>query len=183
MKQPNLSSKFSLAVLASRRYAVRLIVSSITVIVPLHSVQAQAEQGFQCDTSSTIPTTMYHNSQGSQEPWIKWISEHFSGSDWTPLSRCKTVSKRLEAYRQDGKLKYVTLGTEKNQQIICVASRDNGPCEGIIYTLRPGQDGIAALNNLFAWGSGQQNLDSNYESSVAIPYINVGEKLEQAESN
>ena len=72
---------------------------------------------------------------------------------------------------------------KNDQQVICVASRDLGPCEGIIYTLRPGQDGIAALNNLFAWGSGQQNLDSNYESSAVIPYINVEEKLKQTKSN
>ena len=111
------------------------------------------------------------------------VSEHFSNSNWSPQARCQTVSQRLEQYREDGKLKYVTLGTENNQPIICVASQDNGPCEGIIYTLKPGQDGVAALNNLFAWGSGQQNLESSYESSTAIPYINVGAKLEQSESN
>ena len=70
---------------------------------------------------------------------------------------------------------------QNQQQIICVASYDNGPCEGIVYTLKPEQDGIAALNNLFAWGSGQQNLNSSYESSNIIPYINVGQKLQQAE--
>lgn len=173
MKLPNFKYQFSLIALA--------IASCLTVVVSYNSAKAQTQRGFQCDTSSTIPTTMYHNSQGGREPWIQWISEHFSGSNWTPLSRCQTVSNRLEEYRLNGKLKYVTLGMENNQQIICVASSDNGPCEGIVYTLRPGQDGIAALNNLFAWGSGQQNLESNYESATTIPYINVGEKLEEAE--
>ena len=140
--------------------------------------QAQTQKGFVCDTSSGVPTTLYYNFEGNSEPWIKWVSEHFSESEWTPLARCQTVSERLEKYRQEGKLRYVTLGTENNQQIICVASRDNGPCEGIVYTLKPGQDGIYALNNLFAWGSGQQNLESSYESSTAIPYINVEEKLD-----
>ena len=139
-------------------------------------VDAQAQKGFVCDNHTGVPTTTYYNSQGISEPWIKWVSEHFSEAKWTPQARCQTVSERLEQYRQEGKLKYVTLGIENEQQIICVASRDNGPCEGIVYTLKPGQDGISALNNLFAWGSGQQNLESSYESS-AIPYINVGEKL------
>ncbi|MGF1588897.1 MAG: COP23 domain-containing protein [Pleurocapsa sp.] len=174
MKMPTFKFPFSLAALA--------IASSITAF-NFSSAQAQIQKGFRCDDSATIPTTMYHNSQGGKEPWIKWISEHFTNSSWTPLSRCQAVSQRLEEYRLNGKLKYVTLGTQNNQQVICVASRDNGPCEGVVYTLRPGQDAVAALNNLFAWGSGQQNLDSNYETSTEVPYINVEEKLMQAESN
>jgi hypothetical protein len=156
------------------------IASTLTTISSFNSLQAQtppSSTGFKCDTSSIIPTTVYYNAQGKKEPWIKWISEHFSSKSWTPLSRCQTVSERLEQYRRNGKLRYVTLGIQNEQQVICVASRDNGPCEGVIYTLRPGQDGIAALNNLFAWGSGQQNLEPNYESSTTIPYINVEKRL------
>ncbi len=152
------------------------IASSITVVTIPRAAQAQAEKGFICDLNSGVPTTTYRDGKGTSEPWIKWVSEHFSEAKWTPQARCETVSKRLEQYRQEGKLKYVTLGIENDQQIICVASRDNGPCEGIVYTLKPGQDGISALNNLFAWGSGQQNLESSYESST-IPYINVGDRL------
>ena len=163
--------------------AALAIASSLSALTLLDSAQAQSQKGFSCDESDTIPTTIYLNAQGVKEPWIKWISDHFSDSNWTPLTRCQTVSKRLEEYRLQGRLKYVTLGTHNDQQVICVASRDRGPCEGIIYTLRPGQDGVAALNNMFAWGSGQQNLDSNYESSVAVPYINVEQKLKQAEGN
>ncbi|MEM8723201.1 MAG: COP23 domain-containing protein [Cyanobacteria bacterium P01_G01_bin.39] len=174
-----------LPTLKSPRTSLTLAIASsiMAASTSTNLAQAQTAKGFTCDVATSTPTTMYHNSQGGKEPWIKWVSNHFSGSNWTPLTRCQTVSDRLEEYRLSGKLKYVTLGMENEQQIICVASRDNGPCEGIIYTLRPGQDGIAALNNLFAWGSGQQNLDSNYESASTIPYINVGEKLLQADGN
>lgn len=175
MKLPNLRDKFHLITLA--------IASTIISIGCINSAQAQSARGFKCDISESIPITMYHNSQGVKEPWIKWISDHFSDSNWSPLSRCQAVSERLEEYRLNGKLKYVTLGMQNQQQIICVASYDNGPCEGIVYTLKPEQDGIVALNNLFAWGSGQENLDSSYESSSIIPYINVEEKLQQAEDN
>ena len=154
------------------------IASSVTTLTFLNSSQAQTQKGFFCDTNSDVPTTIYRNAEGFSEPWIKWVSEHFSEAQWTPQARCETVSERLEQYRQEGKLRYVTLGMENDQPIICVATRDNGPCEGIVYTLKPGQDGIAALNNLFAWGSGQQNLESNYESSAIIPYINVGDRLD-----
>lgn len=172
MKLLNIRDKFRFTTLA-----IASTVVSVLSISFLNSAQAQTEKGFKCDVSDAIPTTIYYNSQGAKEPWIKWVSEHFSGANWSPLSRCQAVSDRLEEYRLDGKLKYVTLGMQNQQQIICVASYDNGPCEGLVYTLKPGQDGIAALNNLFAWGSGQQNLNSSYESSSIIPYIKVEDKL------
>ena len=182
MKLPAWKYKFnSITVAKSLANTIMAIASGTIVLLFSPLTQAQAQKGFVCDNSSAVPTTMYYNGQGDSEPWIKWVSEHFSEAKWTPQARCQTVSQRLEQYRQEGRLKYVTLGIENEQQIICVASKDNGPCEGIIYTLKPGQDGIAALNNLFAWGSGQQNLESNYESS-GVPYINVGARLSQ-ESN
>jgi Circadian oscillating protein COP23 len=162
----------------SKKVAITMT-SCLTAITLSNSTQAQTTKGFQCDTDSGIPTTIYHNAQGNSEPWIKWVSTHFTDQKWTPAARCQAVSERLEQYRQEGKLKYVTLGVENEQQVICVASKDNGPCEGIVYTLKPGQDGVAALNNLFAWGSGQENIESNYESSTTIPYINVGKKLDE----
>lgn len=138
------------------------------------------KSGFRCDTSGDLPTTLYQSSQGTAEPWIKWQSDHFSSSGWSPEARCQEVSSRLETYRRNKKLKYVTLGTVNNQSVICVASQEGGKCEGIIYTLKPGQDGLKALNNLFAWRKGEQGLESNYESVTAIPYINVGERLNKA---
>ena len=142
-----------------------------------------AQSGFRCDTSGDAPTTIYQSSQGSPEPWIQWVSDHFTGSGWSPDARCQEVSSRLETYRRNKKLRYVTLGTVNNQSVICVASQDQGPCEGIIYTLKPGQDGIQALNNLFAWRKGEEGLQSNYESVTAIPYIEVGSKLEETSEN
>ena len=149
--------------------------------LPTTNSPAQAQSGFSCDTSGEAPTTIYQSSQGAPEPWIQWVSDHFSGSGWSPDARCQEVSNRLETYRRNRKLRYVTLGTINNQSVICVASKDQGPCEGIIYTLKPGQDGIKALNNLFAWRKGGEGLESSYESVTAIPYIDVGSKLDESE--
>ncbi len=146
---------------------------------PISTPTPMVQSGFRCDTSGDVPTTIYQSSQGSHEPWIQWVSDHFTGSGWSPDARCQEVSSRLETYRKHKKLRYVTLGTVNNQSVICVASQDQGPCEGIIYTLKPGQDGVKALNNLFAWRKGEEGLQSNYESVTAIPYIDVGTRLEK----
>ncbi|MCC0177984.1 COP23 domain-containing protein [Waterburya agarophytonicola K14] len=171
MQLPTLKHQFKLVAVTMTSCLAALTTCSSTL------AQNQTQKGFHCNVDSGVPTTTYHNSQGAAEPWIKWVSDHFSDANWTPFARCQAVSDRLEQYRQEGKLKYVTLGIENDQQVICVAREDNGPCEGTIYTLKPGQDGIAALNNLFSWGSGQQNLESSYESSTIIPYINVEDRL------
>jgi Circadian oscillating protein COP23 len=155
----------------------------ITISQPSFAQQPQTQKGFRCDTSSQVPTTIYTNSQGKSEPWIVWKSDYFSSSGWNPQSRCQEVSGRLETYRRSGKLKYATLGTQNNQPVICVTSKDQGPCEGTIYTLKAGQDGVASLNNFFAWASGQENLESNYESATEIPYINLEEKLNEDSAN
>ncbi len=145
---------------------------------PVTTPVSTSQSGFRCDTSGDVPTTMYQSGEGNSEPWIQWVSDHFAGSGWSPDARCQEVSSRLETYRKNKKLRYVTLGTVNNQSVICVASQDQGPCEGIIYTLKPGQDGIQALNNLFAWRKGEEGLQSNYESVTAIPYIDVGTRLD-----
>jgi hypothetical protein len=147
---------------------------------PISNAQSQVNQniqtGFFCDTSGDVPTTVYLNKQGIQEPWIKWSSDYFTDSGWTPEKRCGEVSNRLETYRVNQQLRYVTSGVVNNQKVICVAASQGAPCGGIIYTLKPEQDAIAALNNLFAWRQGQAGLESNYET-METPYIDVGSRL------
>ncbi|WP_036476949.1 COP23 domain-containing protein [Myxosarcina sp. GI1] len=155
------------------------IASCFTAIAQPGFAQVPTQTGFRCDNSSGTFTTIYHNNQGVEEPWIQWVSDHFSGSGWTPEARCQEVSARLETFRLNKQLKYVTLGTINNQQVICVASQNQGPCEGIIYTLKPGQDGLQALNNLFEWRTKGASESSNYESVTEIPYIDVGSKLNE----
>jgi serine protease Do len=143
------------------------------------STQAQPgpnKPGFWCDTSTGIPTTMYQNYQGGQEPWIRWTSDYFSSSGYDPLKRCQLVSDRLEMYRLQGRLKYITVGRMNSQNVICTASEMDGPCEGLIYTLRSNQNPIETLKQFLAWGVEIGNLPSGYESWGFI-YIDVRSKL------
>lgn len=150
------------------------------VFSPIFNAQSQVnnniQTGFFCSTSASVPTTVYLNKQGTQEPWITWSSDYFTDSGWTPEKRCLEVSNRLETYRIKNQLQYVTSGVINNQKVICVAATQGAPCGGIIYTLKPGQDAIAALNNLFAWRKGEAGQTSNDET-MEIPYIDVGSRL------
>lgn len=133
--------------------------------------------GFMCDTSTGEPVTVYQNPQGFREPWIRWNSNFFSRSGYDPLTRCQQVTQRLENYNRNKQLNYVTVGIVNNQRAICTTSRVNGPCEGLIYTLRRDQDPAPALSSFFVWLANQKARPSLFESST-IPYIDVRERLE-----
>ena len=140
------------------------------------SQQNLGQGGFVCDTSTGEPVTVYQNPQGFREPWIRWNSNFFSSSGYDPLTRCKQVTQRLENYSRNQQLNYVTVGIVNNQKAICTSSRVNGPCEGLIYTLRRDQDPAPALSSFFVWLANQKARPSLFESSTVI-YINVGERL------
>ncbi|MEG4114001.1 MULTISPECIES: COP23 domain-containing protein [unclassified Microcoleus] len=134
--------------------------------------------GFVCDTSTGEPVTVYQNPQGFREPWIRWNSNFFSSSGYDPLTRCQQVTQRLENYNRNKQLNYVTVGIVNNQKAICTTSRVNGPCEGLIYTLRRDQDPTPALSSFFVWLGNQKAVPSLSESGTAL-YIDVRERLEQ----
>ena len=142
------------------------------------SQPGQGESRFWCSSSTGLPVTVYQNPQGAIEPWIEWASDYFSGSGYNPETRCQLVSQRLESYRRNQQLKYITVGVMNNQNVICTAYQINGVCQNLIYTLRPGQDPIGSLYNLLAWRQGQVGMPSADESSQ-IPYIDVSQKLGQ----
>ena len=145
---------------------------------PSWSQPGPGQRGFWCDTTSGIPTTAYKNSQGGYEPWIRWVSDHFSGSGYDPLTRCLEVSSRLETYRVNKQLKFITVGYMNRLPVICTASQVNGRCEGLIFTLKPGQDAVRTLNTFLAWREGQATTPSLYESGQ-IPYIDVRDRVEE----
>ncbi|MBP0014682.1 MAG: COP23 domain-containing protein [Roseofilum sp. SBFL] len=143
-----------------------------------HGQPAPGQSGFWCATSSGAPATLYQNRQGGVEPWIYWTSDAFSGSGYTPERRCQEVSSRLETYRRNRQLQFITVGRMNNQNVICTASQVNGRCENLIYTLKAGQDPIATLYNFLAWREGQAATPSLFESTQpSAPYIDLRDRL------
>ena len=125
---------------------------------------------------------MYQNAQGNSEPWIRWTSNYFADSGYSPVTRCQEVSGRLETYRRQKQLKLITVGRMNGQSVVCTASQVNGRCEGLIFTLKPREDAVRTLNNLLAWREGQAGAPSLSEST-AVPYIDVSGRLGEEGSN
>jgi hypothetical protein len=104
---------------------------------------------FSCGTSNGAPATIARTNDGRSVPMIRWTSNVFDGAGWTPERRCREVSQRFDTYRQQGRLAYVTTGRINGLPVICTAARDGGPCDGLLYTLKPSQDPTMALKQLF----------------------------------
>ncbi|MEH2262423.1 COP23 domain-containing protein [Nostoc sp.] len=132
--------------------------------------QAESRRGFYCDTSGNKPVTVYTNPRGVSEPWIRWTSNYFRDAGYNKLTRCQDVSQRLDNYRRNRDLRFITVGKMNGQNVICTANQVNGRCEKLILTLKPNEDGVQALNNLLAW---RQPLSK----SNRTPYVDLREHL------
>lgn len=117
--------------------ASALAVSTITIATTiLGSSPAYAQKtAFVCGASNGVPTTVAQTSRG-KVPVIRWSSDYFSGSGWTPQRRCQEVSKKFQQYYQSGALNYLTTGIMNAQPVICVAKRQGGGCSGLLFTLK-----------------------------------------------
>lgn len=91
-------------------------------------LRAQTPDTFSCGRDvDGVPATIARTTRGNI-PMIRWKTEYFSRSGWTPSMRCEEVSSRFENYNQQGKLKYITTGEENGYPILCVAEQKDGPC-------------------------------------------------------
>ncbi len=134
---------------------INVLVAGIVALGATASIsqpsQAQGRRGFYCDSSRNKPVTVYQNDRGVTEPWIRWTSNYFKNAGYDPLTRCQEVSGRLETYSRNKQLRFVTTGTMNGQNVICTASKFDGQCDGLVLTLKPNENPVRTLTNLFAW--------------------------------
>ncbi len=134
------------------------------------------ESRFSCSQSGGTPTTMAKTKRG-YVPVIRWTSEYFGASGWSPEARCAEVSDRFESYYQEGTLNFLTTGRMNRQSVVCVASYKGGPCSGLLFTLKPGSNPgrtLQRLLNVRVGASGPLN------ESTARVYIDMEDFLSKA---
>lgn len=130
---------------------------------------------FFCGRTKNVPTTMAHTSRGPV-PVIRWLST--LGETYTPEYRCQIVSDKFQTFYNDGTLNFLTTGVVNQQKVICAAQFENGPCSGVLFTLKPNSDPAQTLKRLLSVRDRAPNLVLN-ESAPQV-YINVQEFLETA---
>jgi Circadian oscillating protein COP23 len=130
---------------------------------------------FYCGQSKSVPTTMAKTSRGAV-PVIHWVST--LGETYTPEKRCQMVSEKFQTFYQDGTLNYLTTGMVNQLPVICAAQKENGPCSGILFTLKPNSDPGRTLQRLLSIRDRAPGMVLN-ESAPQI-YVNMANFLDTA---
>ncbi len=113
-----------------------------------HIYSNHARGQFICDESGHIPTTFFVSQEGTL-PVIHWVSHYFAQSGYDPLVRCRDVSNRFQRFYDVGVLNYVTTGIVNHQPVVCVTDERGGPCQGVLFTLRPDENASHIVQQLF----------------------------------
>ncbi|MEB3342000.1 COP23 domain-containing protein [Okeania sp.] len=130
---------------------------------------------FYCEQGKNgIPTTFVKTPQGTY-PVIRWVSNYFLSAGYTPMTRCRQVSNKFQLFYDDERLNYITTGIVNRQPVVCVSSKNGGPCQGVLFTLKPQQNASQTIQKLFDIRVGA-STGPLYESSSRF-YLNFNDYL------
>jgi hypothetical protein len=158
--------------------AVTLGAIAIGTVTAFNQPSYAQSPTFFCGVSSDgIPTTFANTSRGTVQV-VKWTSDFFTDSGYSPERRCQEVSNRFQRHR--GQLNFLTAGYLNGQPAIC-AGNSSPPCtsEKLLFTLKPGSDAAARIQQIFYIGTGASNAPL-LESSDSSPTVDLKRFLEQA---
>jgi len=116
---------------------------------PMPPIQLSNRDYFFCGQSSQGSPTTFVNTPTGNVPLIRWVSHTFNHAGYNPTVRCQEVSQRFNRFYNQGILNFVTTGIVNNQPVVCVASEMGGPCQGVLFTLKPGQNAPRTIQQLF----------------------------------
>lgn len=128
---------------------------------------------FSCESHDGMPTT-FVRTPGGKFPIIHWVSDYFSASGYDPYTRCREVTGRFQRYSDNGTLSYITTGIMNNQPVVCISGYAGGPCQGLLFTLKRGQDASRVVQQLFDLPS--RATGPLYESGSRF-YLNMDQYL------
>jgi Circadian oscillating protein COP23 len=157
-----------------RVFFVAIFVATVTPII-VQPAQAQSIT-FECQPDNdTIPTTYAITPEGAK-PVIKWKSNHFSQSSWTPIKRCQKVTERFNTFSSQNMIDNITAGWLNREPVICVTS--NCSNNTLLFTLRRSdQDPEQVIQELFANRQGAST--PTVQSSGGSASINLQNYLDQ----
>ena len=149
----------------------------VASIAPIAYSSESSTHKFRCDLSQKVPSTVAQTSRGDVQV-VQWTSEYFTDSGFSPETRCQKVSERFQTYYEDGRLNFLTTGTLNQIPVVCVAKYKGSGCNGLLFTLKPGDDPDETLKRLLRVrdrASGPIN-----QSSSSKIYIDMNRLLETA---
>jgi len=157
-----------------------LLVAAATGTVFTSAQAAPAARGFICGSAQGAPSTNAVKADGGQVPVIRWTSTTFNDAGWSQERRCQEVSSRFDTFLKQGRLAYITTGRINGLPVICTASSNGGACDGLLYTLKPGQNATATLQNLLEI---RVKARGPLNETTSRLYVSLDELMSTAQAN
>ena len=155
------------------------ICASIAVsALPLNTLKADSSSKFFVERMTALQVLCR-----TPVPENRWPSScgraRVLGSGYDPQTRCQIVSNRFNQLYTQGLLTHLTTGRKNGSNIICGAASKGSGCapDGMLYTLKPGQDPTQTLKNLLAV---RTKATSALTESASRLYISI-EEIEEAQ--
>lgn len=151
-----------------------------------------AESKFYCDTSNDVPVTMVSTSRGN-EPMIRWVSQDFVSSGYSPEQRCQEVSNRFQRAYENQTLRYIRTGMINNYPVLCIARREGEDCSKsrLIVTFKHNTNPEVILQQLRNFRTrvtgrplelSKRNGTGGFFTFEGETYVNLREILVEADS-
>ncbi|WP_430013418.1 COP23 domain-containing protein [Microcystis ichthyoblabe FBCC-A1114] len=142
---------------------------------------SQAQTIFECLVPMTgpyigVPTTYAKVGPNEYKAVIRWVSNYFSGSGYTPIKRCEDVTRRFNTlYALRGNIDIITTGYLNGEPVIYSPShgRERANRDNLLFTLKRGENATQKIQQLFDLreGSGTDPLFESSSDSVIV-YFN-----------
>lgn len=132
-----------------------------------------------CGQDAEGTYTTYAETPKGKQAIIRWKSEYFSKSNWTPEARCQEVSPKFDQAAMNNQLNYITNDTQNNLPIVCSAIDENESCGLMLFTLKPEDDPETVRQMLTNLGKGASMtpIPQSGSNKVYIPMREVLKKL------
>ena len=131
--------------------------AAVSAILTLQQPTRAGDTVFFCAMSPTtnLPTTyaLKQSTDKFAKPVIRWYSNYFSSSGYTPWTRCQEVAGRFQKLYDRGLLSNVTTGYVNGLPVVCASSGSGCNSDNLLFTLKQGADAAAAVQKLFNIGS------------------------------
>lgn len=111
-------------------------------------------------------------------------SAHYSDTGETGIGRCRRVSSILNDIKQRKALHLIKFDQESGSNVICLSSREGGPCTRLIFTLGTNlnQDVNNTLSDFFEAMKGLAIAEKRYNISSVKSSVNNREAIIESNS-
>lgn len=151
------------------------LLSGLTTIAILHQPSYANRPTFVCETNKKgTPVTYASTSYGKKIPIIRWVDQE-SFPKFSPLERCREVSRRFQTNYDQGNLKRIITGKVGKYPVVCAAISTNDDCteKTVLFTLSPGTNAKRVVEKLLdarGLAAGEIHNQNGNDSQIYVDF-------------